>query len=350
MALPYSAAGFTLFFAEHLDTQDLGNLQHSLAPQVQVFWDAANEHTLDVFRTVKRTHKNRGTERLRVILRLENENLLRPADELREQLNEKQRWSGGGIVGVILGNERDPVGANLRWHKPDGTQPNWGDRPPNGDAHRSTAIEDTVYELRSAAQALKGTGVRLVAPAYSMHGYTEDDPPDPGLFTWREHLAPVTHGKGTPISAHGVHYYDTGWWVHDPSPPDANHQYSPAAWYEYAGRLVGARTATMVNVQRFMHAVRFWSGFHHQPIWWDEANTLNSTMSQVAHMEACVGKSKLLIHHRNPEGYQLGERVEMFSPFVSNGLGNAYPPQYIMRDPACYELVRAHMIEEGYLP
>lgn len=31
-----------------------------------------------------------------------------------------------------------------------------------------------------------------------------------------------------------------------------------------------------------------------------------------------------------------GGRVESFCPFVSNGLGNAYPPGYILRERECY--------------
>ena len=97
-----------------------------------------------------------------------------------------------------------------------------------------------------------------------------------------------------------------------------------------------------------MHAVRFWSGFHHHLVWLDEANTKNASMSEEEHMVACVGKSKLLCHHRNPMGRALGERVEMYSPFVSNGTPNHWPAQYLMRSPGSYELVRMHMEEEGY--
>lgn len=351
--LPYTAGGFTLSFPQGFE-QDNGaswdNMIRSLTPQVQLFWDQATLDVLKDLAAVKRTVKRDGVnvqEPLRVILRLDaqqSDQML--AQDIQGMYRQKAAMFGGNPP-VIIRNEQDPK--DLTWAATD-----WG-------------IDDTPawffrFKAKALTSILDGAGAPVILGALSMHGYTEDDAPDPGLFVWREKY---TSPMAMSVMGYGVHYYDGGWWVHDPEPKPqkaysqierhGETNFIVTGYYEdeleaYINNLLGARLATQTNVQRFMQMVRFWSGFYHLPIYWDETNTNNGSMSQVEHMEACVGKSKLLIHHVNPTGVQLGARVAMLSPFASNGLANAYPAQYIMTDPACYEVVRQHMIEEGYQP
>jgi hypothetical protein len=335
---PYTARGFTLSFPEPLDQQDWGNFEWSLATNVQLWWDQANERQLRAFAMQRRMHRTRGVERVRVVLRLPNEHLRLPTHVLQSQLSDRIHWSDGAVVAVVAGNEQEPKGSGLRWGRA------WGNNPAPGDV--ASRVDVVRARMEHVLQSLAGYGVALVAGGYGQHGFREDDAPDPGLHTWREELLPVVNR----MHGHDAHYYEDDWWVRDPEPPDLNNGSNRAAWLEYSRRLVHARVATKTNVDRFMHWVRFMSGFHHTLVYIGECNVNRSSMSQVERMEACVGKSKLLAHHRNPEGVRLGERVAMFSPFTSNGLGNHYEPRYIMRDPRCYDVVRAHMVEEGYIP
>lgn len=345
---PYSGRGFCLSFPEPMAAQDRTNFVQSLSPYAMLWWGAsgADEGTLRFLGQQRRTYHGQE-QRVGIVLRMDPAMLLHSTDLLLMQLDRQITLSNKAIVGVVVGNEHEPPQPGLRWHLPNGEPvQDWGNRP-RTPLRTDSLANITAVHVRRIAPVLRTRGIAVVAPGYSMHGYTEDDAPDPGLFSWRE----VTIGMTNSMDAADVHYYDTDWWVRDPEPPDAANINNPEAWREYANRLVGARTATQANVHRFMQAVRFWSGFYHVPIWWGEANTKNRRMGQMQHMEACVGKSKLLSGHRNPEGYLLGERVALFCPFTSNGLGNAYPAEYIMRDPRCYtEIVRPHLVAEGFEP
>jgi hypothetical protein len=355
----YDASMFTEFFPQPPTPRDLQNYERSLAPQVMLFWDNA-EDMIPLFCRKRhiRKYKGKSTEEgTRFILRIPNDLAINHRAELAPQIQSKQqaaRRTGGQIVAILCGNEYD-LDWDMRWHAPDGTVPDWGNTLAAPEEPGLIDAQDASSYTLGTATELEFSGCDLVSAAFSMRGYTEDDAPDPGLFSWREDVGPSYYGYGSPITGNGVHYYDTGWWEHDPNlpvytdtTPSGQHTYTLAQLHDYAEALVGARLATQTNVQRFKHAVRFWSGFHHHLLYWDEVQTKNSKYTPAQHMEAIVGKSKLLIHARNPLGYQLGERVAMLCGFTSNGLGNAYPAEYVMTDPACYEVVRQHMMEEGY--
>ena len=332
----YNCSMFTLFFPEPPvpNERDMDNFDYSLAPQIMLFWTSADQATLDWVTSIVRQHSTRGTERVRVALRLQQDQWNIPQHQLQDQLEEKQVWARGQIQWVLCRNEPDH-GWDFTWQSR-----NWGNVRVSGEL--MSALERERLYTGRLINALSTLNIKLISPAYEMHGYTEDDKADPGLHTWRELNAPVYYGDE--VYANGVHYYDTGWWVKDPMLPPGG--VPVQGWQAYSEQLAAARVATKTNVDRFKHAVRFWSGFHHKLLCWDESNTFNSRMTEYEHMEACVGKSKVLLE-RNAAGHQIGERVMLYSPFASNGLGNAYPVQYIMREHRSYELVRQHMIAEG---
>ena len=342
---PYTAKGFTLAFPEPMDSQDRENFARSAAPNVQLWWGSsgADSGTLG-WLGQREVRAPWGIEPVRIVMRIDEQDwhwYAHTPGKFSSDMAARQSLSNGRIVAVILGNEPEPPGDGLRWRQADGYRvEDWGNQ---GSPSR---IELYRVGLANMVRELASWNVQVVAGAYAQHGYTEDDAPDPGLFTWRELMLPITNR----LHGHGAHYYGGGWWVRDPEQPDANGQFNPQAWREYARRLVGARLATQTNVNRFKHWVRFMSGFHHVPVWIDELNVTNGSMSQLEHMEAVIGASKLLAHARNPEGYLLGERVAMLAGFTSNGLANHYPVQHIMRDPRCYALVVEHMHEEGWEP
>jgi hypothetical protein len=343
----YNASMFTLFFAgeteEILTPPDWQNLKKSLAPQVMLFWDHAKPEVLKRLNDIHRHNPYTGRqEPLRILLRLDNSDCSRDTGLLQDQLRDK--IEDANITAVFAGNEWDNA-FDFRWHPPSGAPADWGNQPRPGEM---SPIEIVARRVLHVAEALEDMGVEIISPGFTARGYTEDDAPDPGLHTWRELMAPVMYGYDSPVTGNGVHFYDGGWWVKDPEPPELGKPITHEEVLAWGNALAGARVATSTNVSRFMQAVRFWSGFHHHLTYWDEVNTFNSGMTELEHMEACLGKSKLLIHHVNPEGYHLGERVAMLCPFVANGIPNQWPAQYLMRSAAAYEMVRLHMEEEGY--
>lgn len=346
----YNASRFTMFYPDAMSAEDMVNFKRSLSPQIMLFWDQATPDALKRLSQVVRHNPYTGKdEPVRVLLRLGEEAFNRDAGKLQDEAYDKT--AAGKVTTAFMGNEIDAP-FSLRWHDRNGQSVDWGNTNGRGEM---SPLNQRVNKVLRAAGALDGVIDNLISPGYIMRGFSEDDAPDPGLYSWRELSAHVYYGYGSPINGNGVHFYDYGWWLRDPAEPvpakvnaDGNLYLEHEAAEHWANALVGARVATWTNVSRFMHSVRFWSGFHHHLCYWDEVNTFNSALSEAEHIEACIGKSKLLIHHKNGEGYQLGERVAMYCPFTFNGIPNAYPAQYIMRSKETIEAIRAHMIEEGY--
>lgn len=337
--MSYTADGFTLAYPEPLTEEEWARFRHSLAPQVMLWWDQATAEVCGRFAQITRRHAERpGEQSVRIILRLPTEMLTQPMGPIRTELLYRQRVARGCIAALILGNEWD-ADLSFRWGAP-----TWGNQRPNN--WEASPIEQWANRIGHAAHSLSGCGVALVSPAYRMRGFTEDDQPEPGLFTARELTGWDYYGYASPIAGNAVHFYDYDWTHDDPPPPEASAE--TRAWVDWAARLAAVRVSNQVNVDRFKHWLRFWSGYHHHPLYIDESNTNNERWSAQQHMWACIEKSRLLIHEENAEGYKLGERVAMYSPFAMNGLANYYPAQYIMRSESCYDLVRQHMDEEGY--
>lgn len=364
----YGVDTFTLNFPELMDAQDWQNFADSLAPQVMCFLYphpplAYFEQLRALTGSVRKRQTREGVvrEHVRLVLFIDTAFMIdaceHGAANLLDQLRRVEATVyPGTLVGVVLGNEWDRYGdpnRSLQWGSP-----NWGNgEEPGLPLGKKTVIDLARYCTREIADRIRATGstTKLITGAYSMRGFTEDDLADPGLHTWRELLAPVWYGSS--IQGNAVHFYDYGWWVRDPERPQAVAEnldvvaefMHGARIANYCEDLVAARLATKTNVDRFKHAVRFWSGYHHKQIYLRESNTNSGTMSEAEHMESCIGKSKVLLQH-NSNGRQIGERVAMYSPFASNGLGNAYPSQYIMRSHDSYIMLAQHMVEEGYLP
>jgi hypothetical protein len=321
-----------------------------------MFWDAADDARIDLFSGIKRRNMRSGRkEGASIYLRLERDDLERGPQKLKAELIhkiERATQIGGRIAGVFIFNEEDRF-FDFRWRLPNGKAPDWGNQRPANDPATRSPLESLVADIARVVDyldlrdELPDRAPVLISPAYIMRGFTEDDPPDPGLFTWREITAPLFYDPDGPVTGNGVHFYDYGWWERDPPPVASQDLTSPDAFNRWFDKMIGARLATFVNVSRFKQAVRFWSGFHHHLTYWDESNTENEDQDELWHMEACVGKAKLLIHSKSPQGYVLGERVALFTPFTSNGVPNAYPAQFIMRDRRCYDLVRVFMRENG---
>jgi hypothetical protein len=215
----------------------------------------------------------------RVIIRLEEPDIYEvPPATFRSQLQAIVNVIT--VDAVILGNEPD-VGHDWEFGAPD-----WGQEWGWHHAARLNILIDV----------LDGMPFKLVSPAWMNRSISEDDPPMPGRCTWREIVARV-YNK---CDANGGHIYEHAWnWP--------------------------------VDHLRARYKLKQLQEYLHKPIYLDEFNISEGT--QVERMRACISMADLLLTHK------LGDRVEMFSPFVSNGLGNAYDPGMVMREEACYRLV-----------
>lgn len=333
----FDASMFTLFYPEPPDGDngvDMTNLRESKVKRVMLLFGAA--------RNLQWLDRYRGFE---LVLRLQDEDLRNPY-ECQEVLR-RAVTHGARIVAVIVGNEID-ANYDLRWRLPNGDPADWGNvGKPGEPSSLARRVDEVVVAADNLEDVAAWAGITLVSPAYIMRGYTEDDAPDPGLHTWRELSAWAYYGYNSAIKGNAVHFYDDGWRVPDPPGEDEHNPWTPAGWQDYAHRLAAARVATATNIQRWMQAVRFWSGYHHHLTWWDEVSCHGANLSANERMWTVTSKAEMLITHRNPEGYVLGERVAMFCPFVSNGTGKNYPAQYIMRDKDAYTTVRRFMEAYG---
>jgi hypothetical protein len=133
-----------------------------------------------------------------------------------------------------------------------------------------------------------------------MRSISEDEPPQPGQYTWAEILR-LSYDKA---QGNAVHLYTYNW-------------------------------QTLVDIFRVKFAMKHYEGMWHQPVWIDEVNINSGT--PVARMNACIAIATMLITH------PLGRRVVSFCPFVSNGDGVGWPIGYLMRDPQAYDALGAWM-------
>lgn len=214
-----------------------------------------------------------------VVIRLENERLTNPLGSIQAQVREAM--GRARVKAVIIGNEPD-VAFQLTYGA------DWGT---SSLAWSWAALVDTVRA------ALSGLGPAIIGGALAWRGFVESYPPMPGQIAWRE----ILRDAYNQCQGVGVHIYAFGWW-----------QYPPIA--------------------QFLHELRYWETLWHQPIYLDEFNLV--TGDNLTRMAVCIGAAEAILH--TPA---LAERVEMFCPFISNGLGNAYDKGLIMQDPAAYTLL-----------
>lgn len=155
-----------------------------------------------------------------------------------------------------------------------------------------------VGELAEAVNGL-GMGILSVSPALKMGAISEDDKPQPGQTAWQEICRPAYEGH---CQGNGAHIYGYGW-------------------------------TSVVDSVRARFALQRAQEAFHLPAWIDEAGFAHGT--PVERMRAVLDFGTLLLNH------PLGQRVEMLCPFVANGTpGGQWDPNYLMRDPACYDLLR----------
>lgn len=148
-----------------------------------------------------------------------------------------------------------------------------------------------VTNIRLALASVQG--VAIVAPGWTMRSISEDEPVAAGKVTWRE----ITNTAYSRMDGVGCHIYQYGW-------------------------------ASVVDELRFKFALKEAQLLFHLPLWIDEVNIARG--SQIERMTACIAMAGLLVNR------PIGDRVRMFSPFVSSGNGVGYDGGLVMRDPACY--------------
>lgn len=277
-----------LHFSMPLDGLDWSNLQRSGARLVQIPWAHALYREPGSPPESPTQARRLAQAGYRVILRMGHEDYVgRSAEQLRAQM--RLRLSEAGTQGydaVIIFNEPD---IDARTGQPINLQhgsPSWQE----GKAYLHAWDTDQVR------QALQGL-VRLVGAPLSNRHPSEDDRPEPGLLEWWARLKWAYHQPG--IVGVGCHIYEQ-FFNDDP----------------------GA-----VDTMRAKHKLWMWGSFWQPRLWMDEFSVTHGT--PVERARAWCSMVRLL--ERCPQ------QLELFSPFVSNGLGNAYGADLVVRDPAAYE-------------
>lgn len=293
---------FCLFYPEPLDALDWVNLQTSGVRRVQLFFRTALTH-LNLLQQL-------AGMGVRVILRLEE-----PGQD--ESLNDTYYGAGAAarirtqllqimqlvqVEAVIVGNEPEHP-YDLNWRSG-----NWGNNPdgkwPLGKAWQHARAFDEV------SRVLIDLPLKTVSPGWSCQRLTPNDRAQPGRATWSRICTDSYNGTfirnpaGGSRLANGAHIYVHNWLGEE--------DFNRFKW-ELGNELERC----------------------HRAIWINECNTNNG--GPVDRMMAVLAMADLVRAHPD------GNRVESFCPFVSNGLGNAYPPGYILRDPECYRRVAAWM-------
>jgi hypothetical protein len=166
--------------------------------------------------------------------------------------------------------------------------PTWHQERAREHAHR-------VDRVRAEVQPL---GIKVVSPGWTMRGISETDTLQPGEMAWRELCAPTYHQ----CDGCGFHLYTYNW-------------------------------LSVVDSLRVYFALQKACVFWHKPIWLIEVGVGSS--GPVERMQAYLDIANILLDPALP----FSKRVEMFCPFVSNGTGEAWDRGYLLKDPACYDLL-----------
>lgn len=289
---------FCLFFPEPLDELDFGNLKASGVKRVQLFFRTALNHP----EMLKRL-RSMG---VRVILRLEEPAQHEPVETTYYAANAWLFIRAGllqimqlvDVEAVIVGNEPEQP-YDLTW-----SSFNWGNNPdakwPLGKVwHHAFAFEQV-------RRALADLPVKIVSPGWSCHRMTPNDRPQPGRASWGRICADAYNGffAATPQEAervkNGMHVYVHNW----RSEEDRN---------------------------RFKWALGNELERCHRVAWMNENNSNNGT--DMEQMAAVIEMSDITRSHPD------GGRVESFCFFVSNGRGNAWRAEYIVRERAAYDML-----------
>lgn len=205
-----------------------------------------------------------------------------------------------GMEAVILGNEPDH-GYIWRYGSLD-----WGHE----------AAQRHAYTMSAMRRALERVPVPAISAAWTMRGHSMGeaggDLPLPGMISWREH----TNYAYTACDGNAAHFYAHDWIT------------------QGDGRNAG--------MERFVRWLAWQQTLHHKPLWLDEVGINSGT--QVERMRGYIQMADFLTRGR------LGERVELFCPFISVGDPGepdpAWDRRYLITDPRCYELLGEFM--EGH--
>lgn len=293
---------FSLFYPEPLDGVDIANLRTCGVRRVQVFFRTAQNRPQML--------QQLAAMGIRVILRLEEPSKEEPLEAtyyganawLWVRMGLLQVMQAVAVEAVIVGNEPEHD-YDLTWRSA-----NWGN---NADGKwRTGKAWQHAQAFEQVRRALADVPVKVISPGWSCQRLTPNDAPQPGRATWGRICADAYNGTfvANPQEAAkiktGAHIYVHNWLGEE----DRNR----FKW-EFGNELERC----------------------HRAIWINECNANNGEHLQ--RMQAILEMSDLIRSHAE------GDRVESFCPFVSNGLGNAYPIGYIMREAECYQRLGAWM-------
>lgn len=185
---------------------------------------------------------------------------------------------------VILFNEPDLVAKNMQYGSPD-----W--------MLSAAHVHQSRFSVMAKACAAVG-GVRIATPGWLSRTKTEDDPPQPGVTSWERICAPAYEQDGVQGHARHIYLYGFG---------------SEVDTFRIRWQLREAKEP-----------------FHAGPILIDEIGC--DHLGPLERMRQFIEIMKYL----EPRPALLN-RVALICPFVSNGTGKGYPPEYVMSAPQCHE-------------
>lgn len=285
--MAFTKQRFALFFSLPLGEQDWANLTVSRVRLVMLMLPFADPGTLARMRDMG----------IRVVLRVPEDAYYEDGAPERVRAGVLACMQSCPVEAVMVGNEPDAA-QDLTY-----TANTWGQ--PFAYVHRR--------RFDAVRRALQGVGIKVISPALIMRSISEDEPPAPGQVTWREILClPDEVGEYGYLEADGAgaHVYGYGW-------------------------------EGPVDELRYKFALKHYQTLWHRPLWVDEVG-ITGHRSPVEKMRAYIDMAEILLSQVNGRQHALGQRVEFFCPFVSNGepgFPPAWSPRFLLTDPACYTLL-----------
>jgi hypothetical protein len=287
----FSKQRWCLFFSMPLDEQDWRNLNVSKVRLVMLPFSLAYNHP-DLLGHMAALQK-------RLILRIDEGELYTTDPYVfRQRLYAMIR--SVQVEAVIIGNE--PEGG----HDMTFSSPNWGQ---DWAKHHKQVLD----EVRVA---LSNLGAKLISPGWTVGRKREIDPLLPGRIAWRIEVG-EEYGR---CDGNGGHVYLNEW-----------------------GGEQGLQ-----NEIGYLNQVNNLCEMYHKPVWLDEVGITQG--SDLEQMRAYIRMSDMLLDR----SWEAGSRVELFSPFISNGdpykrdgegnilkdaAGNPlwhWNPKYLLRDEGAY--------------
>jgi hypothetical protein len=281
--MAFTRAQFSLFFSLPLDGLDWGNLLNSHVKRVQAMLPFCTPDFC----------KRLAGHGISLQVRVPRDRLMDIAS-VAVEMHSIKKWVQ--VDGAIIDNEPEHT-YDMRYGSP-----TWGHQ--HAYQHRR--------DMEAALYVLRPLGIRVCSPGWTSR--VKDFNWKEGLFPGEQSWLEVTRIEYNRCDYNGLHAY-----TYDGTAYDINER-----------------------MRRIFHREQ---ERRHRPLWVNEIGVDRGT--QVERMAVYIEIARQLMTTNTASvWYGAGERVEGFTPFVSNGTPNGHwDAGYLLRDPACYALLGEFMME-----